>query len=188
MFSKHRPTLISPQLSYILITSCIQEFRDYVQSILLYCLRYLPINGFEFTFYRVLQLHSFNRTLLSLCMIHCFTWTESLLESDWGNRRRTSFEWSLCRITSSENLVIEIGFAWMESDWGNWTRTPFEWPLSWITSSKNFNFFCVIPLIGIICLINGVLLTDGIFQKGSYGSDERAFSSHGYNFHGFRRI
>ncbi len=39
MFSKHRPTLISPQLSYILITSCIQDFRDYVQSALLYGLR-----------------------------------------------------------------------------------------------------------------------------------------------------
>ncbi len=31
--------LIPPQLSYILITSCIQEFWDYVQSKLLYGLR-----------------------------------------------------------------------------------------------------------------------------------------------------
>ncbi len=37
-------------------------------------------------------------------------------------------------------------------------------------------FFYVIPLIGIICPINGVLLTDGIFRKGNYGSDERTFS------------
>ncbi len=40
MFSKHRPTLIPPpQLFYILIMSCIQEFRDYVQSTLLCGLR-----------------------------------------------------------------------------------------------------------------------------------------------------
>ncbi len=33
------PNTNFPQLSYILITSCIQEFRDYVQSTLLYGLR-----------------------------------------------------------------------------------------------------------------------------------------------------
>ncbi len=47
-----------------------------------------------------------------------------------------------------------------------------------ITSSENFNFFYVIPLRRIICPIEGVLLTDGIFQKGTYGSDERTFLSH----------
>ncbi len=36
MFSTHRLALIFPQLSYILITSYIQEFWDYVQSKLLY--------------------------------------------------------------------------------------------------------------------------------------------------------
>ncbi len=33
------PNTNFPQISYILITSCIQEFRDYVQSTLLYGLR-----------------------------------------------------------------------------------------------------------------------------------------------------
>ncbi len=77
--------------------------------------------------------------------------------SSWGNRIRTPFEWSLRGITSSENLVIRIGFTWMEfdseSDWGNWIRTPFS--LCGITSSENFNFFYVIPLSGIIRSING---------------------------------
>ncbi len=47
-----------------------------------------------------------------------------------------------------------------------------------ITSSENLNFFYVIPLSGIICPIEGVLLMDGIFQKGTYGSDEWTFFSH----------
>ncbi len=36
--------------------------------------------------------------------------------------------------------------------------------------------FLLIPLMGIICPIKGVLLRDGIFQKGNYGSDEGHFS------------
>ncbi len=102
--------------------------------------QYSPINGFKFTFNRVIQLHSLTRTWNSLCVNNSFTRTES----DWGNLTRTLFEWSLCGITSSEN----------------------------------FNFLYVILLIGIICPFNRVLLTDGIFQKGNYGSDERIFLSH----------
>ncbi len=116
--------------------------------------QYLPINEFEFTFNGVIQLHFVNRTWLSLCVIHSFTWTESLSEFNWGNRKPTPFEWSLRGIISSENLVIGIDFTRMESDleydWGNRTRTLFEWSLCEITSSENFNFFYIIPLIGII--------------------------------------
>ncbi len=52
-----------------------------------------------------------------------------------------------------------------ESDWGNPTQTLFEWSLCGIASSENSNFFYVIPLSGIICPIEGVLLTDRIFRK-----------------------
>ncbi len=38
--------------------------------------------------------------------------------------------------------------------------------------------FYVILLNGIICPIEGVLLTDEIFRKWTYGSDERTFFSH----------
>ncbi len=144
--------------------------------------QYLPINGFEFTFHGVIQLCSVNRTWLSLCVIRSFAWTESLLESDWGNQRQTSFEWFLCGITLSEYLVIGIGFTWIESesesDWGNWTRTMFEWSHCGSLKVKILIFFYVIPLIGIICPINGVLLTGRIFWKGNNGSDERTFFSH----------
>ncbi len=67
--------------------------------------------------------------------------------------------WSLCGVTLSENLVIGIGFTWTqfdsEYDWRNGTWTPFEWSLCGITLSENFNFFYIISLMGIICLING---------------------------------
>ncbi len=66
-----------------------------------------------------------------------------------------------------------------ESDWGISTQTPFVWSLCGITSSENFNFFlCNSVKRNHICPTEGVLLTDGIFRKGTYGSDKRTFFSH----------
>ncbi len=64
-----------------------------------------------------------------------------------------------------------------ESDWENPMQTPLEWSHCGITSSENFNFFYVILFSWIICPIEGVLLTDGIFPKGNYVSHERTFLS-----------
>ncbi len=126
---ENRHLLISPQLSYIVITSCIQEFWDYVQSTLLYGLRiYLKFLLYLFWI-------SFMCCLTSLWCIHLFPsycdlnfsksttlpsyvgMTEELVET---NKKAYVHKWPIIKIegaTSSWHMQIYENL-WLLNDCG----------------------------------------------------------------------